>query len=756
MGVAARWAGWDKFAPRGIAGPLAAPDGTRSPITFPGTPLQVRVWLALGADLSADPATWSWTNITAWVRHDPGIEISDGRADESSTVSNATARFTLDNRDGRFTRRNPTSPYYGLLSLQTPIWIEVDPGDGGHTRFTGYVFEWPTRWRGQQASDSIAPVVCGGILRWLQQVPGEALSAQRRAIEAVNPVAYWPMEDPDGSTVGASVVGGMPLRGRSGLIEWAADQPPPGSESLPSLVANADLRAPVSTDGTLTTVAASTTWSGGGTIATAYLSLTLPYAVHFDFRASATPACPLRWSTGRNDYIRVQLTSTTIVVEFLDASAGTFTTLLSAAATIDDEEWHNLMIFVDLRTKPTLDTRLYLDGVEVDTGSTLGLVIQTPTAVVVNPRSEPSITESILSVGHVAIIGPPSGITDIDDLADYLVPLLYPAFEAHNGEQAHVRIARVCDQLGVRFTTQAAESEVMGPQPTATGIDILREAEATDMGVLYEVDWGLGYQALSERYNAAVRMTLDIDSGHLAIEPEIADDDQRVRNKWTAESETASATFAEASGPLGTAAIGVWEESASVNPQDDRLMDHATWRTHLSLVDEDRWPAVAMRLHATPDLIETWTELPYGARIKITNLPTQVPPDAVGAVIEGREEHIDQVSWDVALATSPASVYDVGVYETSRYDTAGSETTADFIAGTDTSLTVATTLGEVWITGTVDFNIRVSGVVLHVTEITSATSPQTFTVDQAPVNGVVKTIPTGSSVGLANPGRYAL
>src|SRR6185369_11213579 len=98
---------------------------------------------------------------------------------------------TLDNRDGRFSRRNPTGPYYGQLTFNTPIWMTVDPGSGPVTRFTGFVNEWPTRWD-RSATDSTVPIQCAGIMRRLQQGT-DAKSALRRTITGANatqPVHY--------------------------------------------------------------------------------------------------------------------------------------------------------------------------------------------------------------------------------------------------------------------------------------------------------------------------------------------------------------------------------------------------------------------------------------------------------------------------------------------------------------------------------------------------------------------------------------
>ena len=57
------------------------------PLTYPTTRLTTKVLIALGADLSADPLTWQWQDITAYVRFDVGISLRTGRPDGSATVN---------------------------------------------------------------------------------------------------------------------------------------------------------------------------------------------------------------------------------------------------------------------------------------------------------------------------------------------------------------------------------------------------------------------------------------------------------------------------------------------------------------------------------------------------------------------------------------------------------------------------------------------------------------------------------------------
>lgn len=61
----------------------------------------------------------SWTDVTSYTRgpDQAGMTITRGFSGEQSALSAGTAQFTLNNRDGRFSNRNPMSPYYGLLGF---------------------------------------------------------------------------------------------------------------------------------------------------------------------------------------------------------------------------------------------------------------------------------------------------------------------------------------------------------------------------------------------------------------------------------------------------------------------------------------------------------------------------------------------------------------------------------------------------------------------------------------------------------------
>ncbi|MFF0295545.1 carbohydrate binding domain-containing protein [Kitasatospora sp. NPDC004614] len=88
-------------------------------MAFPQTPVPVVVELQIGG---------TWTDITSDVYVRDGIKISRGRADEGSRPDPAKCSLTINNRSGKYSPRNPLSPYYGLIGRNTPIRVSIPWG----------------------------------------------------------------------------------------------------------------------------------------------------------------------------------------------------------------------------------------------------------------------------------------------------------------------------------------------------------------------------------------------------------------------------------------------------------------------------------------------------------------------------------------------------------------------------------------------------------------------------------------------------
>lgn len=79
--------------------------------TFPQAPLGVRTELFLG----------SWTDISTEVYQRDPMTVTRGKPDEASEVNPSECTFTLNNTGNQFSINNPMSPYYGLLTRNTPV-----------------------------------------------------------------------------------------------------------------------------------------------------------------------------------------------------------------------------------------------------------------------------------------------------------------------------------------------------------------------------------------------------------------------------------------------------------------------------------------------------------------------------------------------------------------------------------------------------------------------------------------------------------
>jgi hypothetical protein len=663
------------------------------------------VRIALGADLSADPLTWAWQDITDKVRFDLGINIETGRRENSGSVTTARGALKLDNRDGRFSRRNPTGPYYGLLSKNTPIWVTVDAGTGEKTRVELYVNEWPVRWADKSATDSTVTVACAGVLRRLAQ--GRVLkSALRRATSAAGPVGYWPMEDGADTTVVASAVVGVAAMTFIGTVDFASADGPAGSGLLCSGL--------IDDGGTLlvpdVVPAGTTTWQQS-----------------FVFNPhTGTSGLIVEWQNplGTSKVHRISYSvegDTLQVLRYDDVNDVTGTTTAGTDPGVVIPNEYNHVVWQQSQSGANIAWSLYING-ELATSGTFADTSGPPRSVAIAP-DRPQILPGTgpVSLGHYALF---SGADDLTGL--------YSAMNGYAGEQAHVRMARLCDEENVVFETLASQSSVMGPQGIDTLVSLLHDCESVGGGVLYEKRFGLAYQSLGERYNAPTAIALDFASGHIAELPEPADDDERTRNLWTVSRIDGSEYVAEqTTGPMGTGAQGpgTYDDSLEVNVEvDDQLDDQAGWRVHLGTVDEDRWPRLDLNFTRNPTLIDSWTALPYGSRVTVANPLSQMPPDPLDLVIEGHAERFDSKLWTATLNASPASAYRAFVVEASTGNLGRLAATTSVLAADATSseTTIRVRSSSAWTTGAVNFSIGVAGEQMTVTNIGPTPTVDTF------------------------------
>jgi hypothetical protein len=395
------------------------------------------------------------------------------------------------------------------------------------------------------------------------------------------------------------------------------------------------------------------------------------------------------------------------------------------------------------------------------TGTVTGESVNRATAVVVNPGGE--LTDT--AIGHISVHDDDGSIFD-----------LFEELNAYSGETAGDRLIRLCAEEGLTFRAVGdspavgpfSSSAAMGYQLPATLIDLLRECEAADGGILFEPRdlLGLAYRARESLYHQEAALALDYDAGELgALEP--TDDDRQVRNDVTVtRAGGSSARAVLESGALSILAppdgVGRYDTEVELSLADDStLTDRAGWLLHLGTVDEARYPRVTLNLAtlagrlADPALNLAAQDLDVGDRLTIADLPAWLPPDDVSLLAVGSTEVLAPYTHRLELTCEPetpwgqAATYDA---DDARYSSAGS-TLDEALDTTETGVDVATASGPLWSDADAPFDVMVGGERMTVSAITGSSSPQTFTVTRS-ANGVVKTHAAGAPVELAHPSVY--
>jgi hypothetical protein len=206
---------------------------------------------------------------------------------------------------------------------------------------------------------------------------------------------------------------------------------------------------------------------------------------------------------------------------------------------------------------------------------------------------------------------------------------------AHVGEYATAfptgRLYRLCVGERVPLTQYGngatlGEIDRMGPQLVAPLLDLLRECEDRRPGpAVGRPQRGPVLQHRRHRSIATAALTIDASAGQLGPGFAPVDDDQRNRNKMTVTRlHGVSVTYEDTVGPLGTAAIGIYDDSATINTySDDYVAQYARWFVQLGTVEGYRYPSVTVDLARPPSWPRRcWTSTPGSG----STSPAWTPP----------------------------------------------------------------------------------------------------------------------------------
>lgn len=700
--------------------------------------ITTKVEFAFGANLTANPATWTWVDVSIYALG--SVTVIPGRPDEASQATPTRCELRLRNIDARFSPRFPTSPYYPNVRRQTPVRVSLNPGTGYVQRFQGYVDQFLPNWPSGNSDIAEVAVTASGILRRLGQGSSPAKSALYRAISQSGPVAYWSLEDAVNSTQGASgLLGGLPMTLTAGRVAFAGATGPASSAPLVDFSAGG---VGGTMAGNVPPGSSTTAWR-------------VEFVTRFNGFAPAAFAAAVQWQTTGSVAVwevdAAEVASGGLSLQYID-SVGAFGGPFVSNIKVDDGGWHHVRVDAS-QSGGNIALTVKLDGTTVITQTLVGLTMGSVSYMIVNPTGD--ATEEVPAIGHVAVWAPFS--SGVDTVA---------AWQGYVGETAGARIARLCAENSIPASVSSTTGTAsMGPQTYTSLLALLRECEAVDDGILYDgASAGLTYLAAQDRYNSAVALALDCQRQQVKLPFVPVEDDQRVRNDWTVTRTGGSS--ARVTDPVHIAANGLYDSSVTLNVQGDGdLLSHAAWLVHKGTTEEMRVPGLSLQLIDRPELWSAWLAATVGSRATAANLPVQYPPGILDVIIEGYAEIWDAVSWKVDPTTSPFAPWrifqiaadsgDLGEF-VGHLDTDGSSLHAGISAraqGFVESWTVDIAAGyPLWtvVSDDLPFDIGIEGERITVTAISGSSSPQAFTVKRA-MNGVVKAHSAAAVVSLWAP-----
>ena len=730
---------------------------------------------AWGAEVGGDPTSWSWTDVTADVQQSNGrkVDISPmGRSDAVQQAQPAGCSYLLDGTSGDYSL-GPQSRNFPNVKVNVPVRVSVN--------LTGYPVDTSVRFQGNAwsmplepdstGSSVMVPVQAAGAIRRLETGTPPARPALERAVlaeTATAPAEYWKLSDgSDATQFGSGVSGGHPMA--IGATPTLASVAGPGGDaaSFPDFVSASTYTGYGFADGL--SLGTATSWTLELWVRSTKTSVANAQAVVATWHTNGGLYGALDWLV----YV-ARIGSSEGVVLVVDHTPLAATSLSYAGSNVSimDGNWHQVRVTAK-QNSGSVTIELWVDGTlrDSDPLSATRPTVGNPKDIRVgDPGSAitalyPLSNTASLSAGHVQLYGT-SAATDH-----------YTAGTGYVNETAVARLVRLGAEHGVPIDIIGTSDTLMGPQRTDTFMNLVRDVEVADLGSLGDGRGpGLWYVTRQARYNQAVSLTLSATASDFVLPFEPQNDDQATFNRFVVTRvDGATGTFEDATGPLGTRAIGTKESTPprSLNLADDAdLGNVAAWLVHLYTTPGYRYPTFAWDVRRRPAFALAWLALDPGNRLQLTGVGTwldQHPAEVVDVLAEGWSESLSRFFWDVnAVNCMPAAPWQVAVLEGAggataprlRWDSALSSvaTNVDQVA---TSLSVACT-GVPWTTTATfpaDFPFDVeaveTGEQLTVSAIVGAASPQTFTVTRS-VNGVVKPIPAGTQIRLWRPATWAL
>lgn len=602
-----------------------------------------KVWLALGADLLDDVANWTWTDVTDYVLHDggAGVQIDIGYPEGSEEASPTRISCMVNNADGRWSPTNPAGAWFGEIDIDTPIKVTFDSGGGDVDRAVAYLADLPLEWT-PGGKFRYVRIDAYGLLARLDGADTLDSSAYRWAKYTSDLVVYWPFEDGSGATRAASAAPGQP-DGSVFSVGFASDSDYGGSKPLPVLDATSII---------ILTVAP---------YARPYpeaWSVCMAWRIPERLATTAWVALAAVCDTGAVRKLVLEMTNATPAVVALRGYDSAGVELLGDTG-ISFDAINTIEPYEPFGDQLAVEIYVAQNGTGIDwgfmiyrenhggsgAGGTLASSTLGPVTTLVTGGTG---AEDGHTVGHYAVYARGvAGATAANAIA-----------AAGVGDLTIDRFAQQGALNNVPIAAGASVGEPMGPVPTDTLINVLREADRLERGLTWEDPEGaLRIRSRQDLTNRSVALTLAYGTEVRGLQPTSAVRDYV--NRVTVARQGGSSATVDATGPLSPTSRGVVRaRSLTVNAQTDtNLRYYAQWEAALGTVPDYRY-TVDLQFHGpAASKLTTWLGMSLGDRVQITGPPAWLPPDTIDGYVRGYSERINRFEYDLSLRLLPYRPY---------------------------------------------------------------------------------------------------
>jgi hypothetical protein len=603
-----------------------------------------------------DPLTVSptWTDVTAYVRDNPGVRISRGRPTELDTFTAGQCSFSLDNRDGEFSPLNSGSTYNGKLLPGKQVRVTATYSSTDYRLFRGFITGWPQRYA-QGKKDAIVPIVAYDALSKLNELVMPDFMYDYMSREIGTLVGVFRLTN--GRDLIDAVTGDI-MRLRFGDLAEAADLAPGLSGSV-ALDLNAD-----------------TYWEAGSGVADA-TSTTNSYSFWIQTTAVGPSSTDFMTIVGHPTYYAVDPrhiigvdSSGLLRYEGDGLSFGTVGSTARSSIAVNDGQVHHIAIVQDGTTSITI----YIDG--EDRTSATGRSADASGAGFTHLGGMPTTTVPAPNTNFDGVLQDIAVFSSALSAAE--VNMIYKLGRGYYTESTADRLARTLSAVGwptgLRDISTSTTGECFGFwSEGATALSTVQLIAATEQGRLFVA--GDGDVTFKSRYSHQLDTTGNTSQHTFSDDGADSDyvdvgfdyDDREVHNDITVTGSfgaQGAATDATSIAGLGWQTLSITTLLASADLAQDMADGLLAWRkdpqvrslplTSVPQTDPAQWPSVLA--------------LDLGQRVTFEITPPGVGSQvATQLILEQMDWDITNALWELTVQASPVPP-SVAIYDVDSYD----------------------------------------------------------------------------------------